>query len=120
MKQPSFKIVNVYTGYAEYGVQGVEVINAKNIQEAAVLAQDNVQEMLREDGADESHIQEFYTGIRQLSSKLFLVSNGEENVQLVIAESHELYAQVDQPENEWSNEQWAEWVKMLESDTLTV
>lgn len=120
MKLPSFKIVNVYTGYAEYGVQSVDVIHANNIHEAAVLAQENVHEALRDDEADDTYIQEFYSGIRQLSSKLLLVNNGEENVLLVIAETHELFHQVDHCTSEWSNEQWAEWVKMLESDGVTL
>jgi len=118
MKQ-SFKVVTVYTGYAEYGVEGIEVIHADNISEAAVLAEENIQEALREDGVDEHHIAEFYTGVRQLSSKLYMVNNGEENVLLVIAESHALYAQVDQPINEWTNHQWEDWVKVLESDVVT-
>ena len=113
--KPTFKIVNVYTGYAEFSVQSVDTIHAKNISEAAVLAQDNVQEALRDDGADDDYIKEFYTGFRQLSSKLFMVNNGEENVLLVIAETHELYHLVDHPENEWTNEQWLEWVKVLET-----
>ena len=119
MKQPSFKIVNVYTGYAEYGVQSVDIIHAANISEAAVLAQENVHEALRDDRADDTYIQEFFTGFHQLSSKLFMVNNGEENVLLVIVDTHELFDQVDQSTTEWSNHQWAEWVKMLESDVVT-
>jgi hypothetical protein len=119
MRKSSFKIVNIYTGYAEYGVESVDIIHAVNISEAAVLAEENVQEALREDGVDEAHIAEFHTGVRQLSSKLYLVNNGEENVLLVIAESHALYDQVDQPINEWTNHQWEDWVKVLESDVVT-
>jgi hypothetical protein len=119
MRQSSFKIVNIYTGYAEYGVERVDVINAENISEAAVLAEENVQEALREDGADESFIQEFFTGIRQLSSKLYMVNNGEENVLLVIAKSHALYDLVDQPQDKWTDEQWADWVQVMESDVVT-
>lgn len=119
MKQQAFKIVNVYTGYAEFGVEGVDVIHATNISEAAVLAQDNVQEALRDDGADDAYIQEFYTGFNKLCTGVYQVNNGEENVLLVIAESHELFDQVDQSTTEWTNEQWAEWVRMLTSDVVT-
>lgn len=119
MKQPSFKIVNVYTGYAEFSVQSVDVIHAANISEAAVLAEENIQEALRDDGADDTYIQEFYTGFRKLCTGIYQVNNGEENVLLVIADSQPLFAQVDRSTTEWTNEQWAEWVKMLESDVVT-
>ena len=119
MKQPSFKIVTVYTGYAEYGIENVDTIHAANISEAAVLAEENIQEALREDGVDEAHITEFYTGFRKLCTGIFQVNYGEENVQLVIAESRPQYQLVDRPTSEWTNQQWKDWVALFEADWNT-
>lgn len=115
MKHQSFRIVTVYTGYAEFGVENVTTIDAENIEEAVELTVQNNHNALLDDDVDESYVQEFYTGFKKLSTGIYQVNYGEENVQLVIADSQPLYHLVDRSTSEWTNEQWAEWEHMLTS-----
>lgn len=82
-----YRIVNVYTGYAENSIERVNTFDHfGDVESAAKLVETSNQTHLLNDGADYSEIQEFFTGVNVIGD-IASVVNGEENTFLVIPET---------------------------------
>ena len=116
-----YRIVNVYTGYAENSIWRVTELEGDfDITVAAKLVEENNQNGIREDASDdgdeldEAYITEFFTGI-QLVGDIAGVCNGEENTLLVIPATSVWYDRVmdedvvyDNHMDEWNALIWGQ------------
>lgn len=107
----TYRVVNVYTGYGENSIESVKTINHHgDVTFAAKWVENTNQQRLRDESADnESYIQEFFTGV-QVVGDIAGVSNGEENVLLVIPATSVWFERVmnedsvyDNHINEWND-----------------
>jgi hypothetical protein len=107
----TYKQVLVYTGYAAFGIERVDEIRASSLEGATKIAEDQLLQVLLEEDDDE--IDEEFFGNGRVEFGIGVVDAGEENVIVVIDESHPLFHRVDDYEN-WSEEEFDEWVQFMD------
>jgi hypothetical protein len=89
-----YRVVNVYTGYAENSIDRVEEIQVNgDIMVAAQQVEQSNQQWMRDEGEEEHYIQEFFTGVSVIDD-IAGVCNGEENTLLVIPATSEWFDRV--------------------------
>ena len=117
----NYKVVNVYTGYAENSVENIEL--ESHDYELADFA-DSVGNRLFwfiYDGGEhgnESEVREFF-GFSQTveidgGGEVGLVSNGEENMLIIVPEGHEWYEKVSYDMDESVYGEWVEFVNKID------
>jgi len=111
-----YRVVDVYTGYAENSIEHVETLEIHgDITQAANVVQQNNHDWLREDADfNDDHIQEFFTGI-QVVGHIAGVRNGEENTFIVIPETSVWYDRVLDDQDIYDNHQDA-WNALIQGE----
>ena len=112
-----FKIINVYTGYAENSIQDIEL-------ESSELSLHDFTDMVGErllknivDGGEfgsESDCKEFFgfsATVDMGSGEVGTVANGEENMLVIVPETHAWYSKAAYGMNYELYEEWAEFIE---------
>lgn len=105
-----FKIVNVYSGYGEMGIEGIDVVEGKSLKGVCnSLNKNNLKGMLegcesKEDKKiNKSVWEEFYNFVKVNSKEGYgSVGGGEEGFYFVFGEKSEWFNLID------SNKEWSE------------
>jgi len=116
-----YKIINVYTGYAENSIQDIE-LESHDAYELADFA-DSVGNRLvwfildGGEHGDESEVREFF-GFSQTveidgGGEVGVVSNGEENILVIVPEGHEWYDKVKYDMDEEVYDEWAAYIEEI-------
>lgn len=114
----TYKQVNVYTGYSEFDIQGVDAFDhSGDLASAAALVRENIQNDVMEDcldgGTDGTDlVAEFYNEI-YVNPQAAVVANGEEHVMMVLPSTSPWYNMVDDV-NAWSGPTWSEWMHFVD------
>ena len=113
----NYKVVNVYSGYGEMSINGVDEVMGNSLKEVCI---DLLEE--KKDGfvgdceegeeVDLSYFEEF-VNIWGVKGKVGSIGDGEEGYDLVIEEGSEWFEKIDRNE-EWNDEEWNEWLKFNE------
>jgi len=117
----NYKLVNVYTGYAENSIEDIE-LESHDAYELADFA-DSVGNRLvwfildGGEHGDESEVREFF-GFSQTveidgGGEVGVVSNGEENILVIVPEGHEWYDKVKYDMDEEVYDEWVEYVNKI-------
>ena len=117
----NYKIVNVYTGYAENSVQDIEIeSHAYELADFTDRVGDRLFWFIYDGGehGNESEVREFF-GFSQTveidgCGEVGLVSNGEENVLVIVPEGHEWYEKVSYDMGESVCGEWVEFMNKIE------
>ena len=111
----NYKIVNVYSGYSEMSInRGIDEVVGNSLKEVCIELLEEKKDSFIEDGekdgeVDLSYFEEF-VNVWGVKDKIGSVGDGEEGYDLIIEEGNEWYDKVDNYDN-WSEEEWNEWVK---------
>jgi hypothetical protein len=116
-----FKQVLVYTGYNENGIENVEDVEFDNVTQACESrSRRNLTNLLEDDSCTEEQIteiwEEFYKSFGTLKDGTGWVSQGEENVFVMIPETHELFEQITGScyDVSYSDEFWNKWMEFMD------
>ena len=101
MKMKKMKLVNVYGGYGENDIMGVEWFVGKSIEDGVNRVRCKI--------VDEES--EFYGDWVKFSDDLCGVSFGDENFYLVIGDGNEWYKGIDEW-GIWSESKWKKWEEL--------
>ena len=115
-----YKVVNVYTGYAEFGIENVDNFeSAKTLKEFTKEKGEELVDVIVEEGSygDKEHVEEFF-GHSDVEGSLGMVQYGEENVLLIIPEGHSMYSFIKGVHGEYDytdeeNNKWTEYMNNL-------
>lgn len=111
----NFKIVNVYSGYSEMSINsGIDEVMGNSLKEVCI----ELLEEKKDYSVEEGYLDYFeeFVNVWGVKGKLGTIGDGEEGYDLIIEEGNEWYDKVDNYDN-WSEEEWNEWVK-FNSDGL--
>jgi hypothetical protein len=101
-----FKVVNTYTGYSEMSIESLKEREASSLRDIHNEVNNEVKALEWYDpeffGSDFSDMMEV--------ANISWIGYGEENVFLIIPETHEMYKEVARPED-MSEKMWDKWVK---------
>lgn len=111
----NYKIVNVYSGYSEMSInRGIDEVVGNSLKEVCIELLEEKKDSFIEDKeegeeVDLSYFEEF-VNVWGVKDKLGSIGDGEEGYDLIIEEGNEWYDKVDNYDN-WSEDEWNEWVK---------
>ena len=120
MNMKKFKIVEVYSGYGEMGIEGIDVVEGKSLKGVcSKLNKDNLKGLLEyceskeEEKINKSLWEEFYNFVKVNSKEGWgSVGGGEEDFYLVFGEKSKWFELIDN-NKEWSEEffekEWKEF-----------
>ena len=113
----NYKVVNVYSGYGEMSINGVDEVMGNSLKEVCI---DLLEE--KKDGfvgdceegeeVDLSYFEEF-VNIWGVKGKVGSIGGGEEGYDLVFEEGSEWFEKIDR-NDDWNDEEWNEWLKLNE------
>lgn len=111
----NYKIVNVYSGYSEMSInRGIDEVVGNSLKEVCIELLEEKKDSFIEDGEEDGEVDlsyfEEFVNVWGVKDKLGSVGDGEEGYDLIIEEGNEWYDKVDNYDN-WSEEEWNEWVK---------
>ena len=110
-----YKLVVVYCGYGEMGIESVEIVEGKNRESVLNNRLKELKEEFKEEEGEDFDEDSFneWNGLMDDGSGLFV---GEENVELCFEEGEEMFDFVrgDCYEVDYSNKEWKKWVKFME------
>jgi len=98
-----YKVCNVYTGYAEMGVEGIETIQVDMSLEEATK-QLNIETTVDLEDAVGIEFLDFWV----VGDGAGFIAAGEENMKVVLPEGHAWYDKVS-IDNDMPEEVWSEW-----------
>jgi len=111
-----YKIVNVYTGYNENDILGVNVVEGNSLKDVCIKLLEEKKLKLKE---DESYFEEFVNGWG-VKGGVGYVGDGEEGIDVVIDENSEWWDFVDKEyDDKWDDEvceKWEKWMDVSEYD----
>ena len=116
----NYKLVNVLTAYAENSVQDIELENHEyELADFADSVGNRLAWFILDGGGhgDESEVREFF-GFSQTveidgGGEVGVVSNGEENILVIVPEGHEWYDKVKYDMDEEVYDEWVEFVNKI-------
>ena len=111
----NYKIVNVYSGYSEMSInRGIDEVVGNSLKEVCIELLEEKKDSFIEDGEEDGEVDlsyfEEFVNVWGVKDKIGSVGDGEEGYDLIIEEGNEWYDKVDNYDN-WSEEEWNEWVK---------
>ena len=111
----NYKIVNVYSGYGEMSInRGIDEVVGNSLKEVCIELLEEKKDSFIEDGEEDGEVDlsyfEEFVNVWGVKDKIGSVGDGEEGYDLIIEEGNEWYDKVDNYDN-WSEEEWNEWVK---------
>ena len=120
IKNNNYKAVLVYTGYNENSVERVQRVEASDMEVAMNL-------LLEQDRQINAECFEKFQEFEQYMNDNFghgtvingvgVSGAGEENCWIVLPEGHKFYDLVSIDSEDWSNEQWDQWVDFVDKET---
>jgi hypothetical protein len=120
IKNNNYKAVLVYTGYNENSVVHAESVQASDVEVAMnlLLERDkrNNEECFEEFQEFEQYMNDFF-GHGRVINGVGVSEAGEENCWIVLPEGHKFYDLVSIDSEEWSNEQWDQWLEFMDKET---
>lgn len=115
----NYKIVNVYTGYAENDIQDIEdETSTLPLHQFTDMVGDRLLKNVEEGGEYGDKAKEFF-GFSQTVEidgigEVGLVSNGEENILVIVPEGHEWYDKVSYDMDDSTYGEWVEFINKLD------
>ena len=112
----NYKIVNVYSGYGEMSINGVDDVKGKSLKEVCIKLLEEKKKRFEDDNGEEgeevdlSYFEEFVNGWG-VEGKIGSVGDGEEGYDLIFEEGGEWFDKLD-GYDDWSDEEWNEWMKL--------
>lgn len=120
----NYKVVNVYSGYGEFGVESIKVVKGSFIEEVCVkINKESLKSIMKGNKSKEDKVisygfwDEFFNSIKVENKDLGVVGCGEENFYFVFGEGNKYYGKVEEWEK-WSNEEWDEWVRYCNGELV--
>ena len=113
----NYKVVNVYSGYGEMSINGVDEVMGNSLKEVCIDLLEEKKDGFVDDceegeEVDLSYFEEF-VNIWGVKGKVGSIGDGEEGYDLVIEEGSEWFEKIDRNED-WNDEEWNEWLKFNE------
>ncbi len=120
MIKNNYKAVLVYTGYNENSIEKVEHVEASDMHVVMnlLLEQDRQvnAECFEEFQEFEQYMNDFF-GHGRIINGVEASDAGEEYCWIVLPEGHKFYDLVSIECEEWSNEQWDQWLEFMDKVT---
>ena len=111
----NYKIVNVYSGYGEMSINGVDEVKGKSLKDVCIKLLEEKKKRF-EDGfgegeeVDLSYFEEF-VNCWGVEGKIGSVGDGEEGYDLIFEEGGEWYGKLD-GYDDWNDKEWDKWMKL--------
>ena len=116
----NYKVVNVFTGYAENSIQDIELESyAYELADFADSLGNRLVMLILDGGehGDESEVREFFGFATTVEidggGEVGVVSNGEENILVIVPEGHGWYDRVKYDMDEEVYDEWVEYVSKI-------
>ena len=111
----NYKVVNVYSGYGEMSINGVDEMMGESLKEVCIELLEEKKDRYVEDceegeKVDLSYFEEF-VNCWGVEGKIGSVGDGEEGYDLVFEEGSEWFEKVDKYDD-WNDKEWDEWDKL--------
>ena len=114
-----FKIINVYTGYAENSIQDIELESSElSLHDFTDMVGERLLKNIVDGGefGDESDCKEFFgfsATVDMGSGEVGTVANGEENMLVIVTETHAWYSKAAYGMNDELYEEWVEYIEEI-------
>jgi hypothetical protein len=109
-----YKVVNVYSGYGENDICGVDVVEGKSLKDVCIKL---LEEKKLKVKGDDSYFEEF-VNMWGVKDGVGYVGDGEEGFDMVIDEKSKWWELVGK--DDWSDEVSEEWDKLCDVDGYEV
>jgi hypothetical protein len=120
IKNNNYKAVLVYTGYNENSIEEVQLVQAPDMEVVMNLCLERDRrinaECFEEFDEFEQYMTDFF-GHGRVINGVGVSEAGEENCWIVLPEGHKFYDLVSIECEEWSNEQWDQWLEFVDKET---
>jgi hypothetical protein len=111
----TYKLVVVYCGYGEMGIESVEIVKGKSREEVLKKRLKELKEEYKKEEGEEFDVKSFneWNGLMDDGCGLFV---GEENVELCFEEGEEMFDFIkgDCYSVDYSDEEWKKWEEFME------
>jgi hypothetical protein len=120
MIKNNYKAVLVYTGYNENSVEKTELVEASDMEVVMNLLLERDRqanaECFEKFNEFEQYMNDFF-GHGRVINGVGVSEAGEENCWIVLPEGHKFYDLDSIDLEEWSNEQWDQWLEFMDKVT---
>ena len=120
MIKNNYKAVLVYTGYNENSIEKVEHVEASDMHVVMNLLLERDRQVNAECFEEFQEFEQYMTdffGHGRVINGVGVSEAGEENCWIVLPEGHKFYDLDSIDLEEWSNEQWDQWLEFVDKVT---
>ena len=115
MMMKKYKVVNVYSGYGEMSINGVDEMMGESLKDVCIKLLEEKKKRFEDDceeseEVDLSYFEEF-VNCWGVEGKIGSVGDGEEGYDLIFEEGSEWFEKVDK-NDDWNDKEWNEWDKL--------